>query len=325
MLGRRPLLPGCLAAALAAPPALHAQALPGRARVGFLAPVGLAVDNFRRWTVPELAREGLIEGRNLEIVARSSEGNEERLRAMAAEILAARPDVVVASSNPAAYALRAVEPAVPIVMGFAGDDPVAGGLAQSLARPGGTVTGVVILAADLALKRLELAREALPRARRIGYLAPPVPPARVAAIEAAARSLGAEPVLVHAAGPEDFDAAFAALRAGGAEALVLGSAPALAAAAAELAARALEARLPAVCEWRGAPGSGCLFSYGYDRPALFRRVAGFVLRVLRGEAPGAIPMERADRFELVVDLRTARALGVELPPLLLARADEVVE
>jgi putative tryptophan/tyrosine transport system substrate-binding protein len=324
MLGRRPLLPGLLAA-LAPPSALQAQAPPGRARVGFLAPVGFAVDNFRRWTVPELARGGFVEGRNLEIVARFSEGNAERLRAMAAEVLAARPDVVVASSNPAAYALRAVEPAVRIVMGFAGDDPVAGGLAQSLARPGGTVTGVVILAADLALKRLELAREALPRVRRIGYLAPPVSPARAAAIEAAARSLGAEPVLVHAAGSEEFDAAFAALRAGGAEALVLGSAPALAMASAELAARALEARLPAVCEWRGAPGSGCLFSYGYDRPALFRRVAGYVLRVLRGEAPGAIPMERADRFELVVDLRTARALGVELPPLLLARADEVLE
>jgi putative tryptophan/tyrosine transport system substrate-binding protein len=324
MLGRRPLLPG-LAAALAAPPALHAQAPPGRARVGLLVTFGLGVDGFRRWTLPELARAGLVEGRNLEIVARSSEGDAERLRAMAAEILAARPDLVVASSNPAAYALRAVEPAMPIVMGFAGDDPVAGGLAQSLARPGGTVTGVVMLAAELALKRLELAREALPRARRIGYLAPPVTPARAVAIEAAARSLGAEPVLVHAAGPEDFAAVFAALRAGRAEALVIGSAPALAAGAAELAARALEARLPAVCEWRGAPGSGCLFSYGYDRAALYRRVAGYVLRVLRGEAPGAIPMERADRFELVVDLRTARALGVELSPLLLARADEVLE
>jgi putative ABC transport system substrate-binding protein len=323
MIGRRPLLPGP-AVALAA--ALPVAAQQGRVvRMGILSVVQLAISNFRRWTLPELAREGLVEGRTLAVTARSSDGDEGRLRQMAAEIAAARPDVVVAVSNPAAHALRAITPTVPIVMGFAGADPVADGLAHSLARPGGSVTGVVMLAEDLALKRLGLAREALPRARRIGYLAPPITAARVAAIEAAARSLGAELVLVQAAGPEGFAPAFAALRDGGADALVVGSSPDFAANGADLAARAVRARLPAVCEWRDMAEAGCVLSYGYDRAALYRRVAGYILRVLRGEAPGSLPMERFDRFELVANLAAARALGVELAPLVLARADEVIE
>jgi len=321
---RRRLLCTGIAGATAAATAAQGQA-PRRVRIAFVAAVPLALESFRRWALPELARGGFVEGRNLEVLTRVAEGDTDRLRTTAAEVLAWRPDVVVASSNPVAHAFLAFPSTTPIVMGFGADDPVAAGFARSLARPGGRVTGLMILGGDLALKRIELAREALPQVRRLGYLAPPVAPARVAAIEAAVRAAGAEPVLVHADAPADFDAAFAALRAGGAEALVLGSSPAIGANAADLAARALQARLPAICEWTVAPGAGCLLTYGWDRAALYRRVGEFVLRVLGGEAPATIPMERADRFRLVVDLKTARALGVEPAPLLLARADEVLD
>ncbi|UPY38849.1 ABC transporter substrate-binding protein [Sediminicoccus sp. KRV36] len=318
MIGRRVLL----ALALSHPAAAQSRL----ARLGLLSSGQISIEQFRQWGLPELAREGFIEGRTLSLIARSSEGDAARIPLLAREILAARPDVVVAVSNPAAHAIRALDPAMPIVMGFAGTDPVADGLAISLARPGGTVTGVVMLAEELDVKRLELMRTALPGARRIGFLAGATfVPARVPAIEAAARRFGVELLAVRAGGPETHAAAFAALRDGGAEALVIASFPAFSSHAAGLAERARAAGLPTICEWRSMAEAGCMLSHGPGNEELRRQVARQVARVLRGQPPGEIPMVQAERFETVVNLRIARELGVELPPLVLAAAQEVIE
>ena len=235
-----------LAVALAAPD--HPAAQPGPPfRVGILAFGRGPLEGFRRAALPELARDGFVEGRNLEVVARSSEGDPDLLRAGAAEVLAARPHVVVAITSTAARLLRALDPAVPVVA-FAGFDPVADGLAQSLARPGGSVTGIVMRTEDVDRKLLELAREALPAARRVGFLAGPgLPEERAAALRAAAAGLSVELVVVTAAGPEGYAAAFAALRGGGAEALVVQFFAGFNSNIADLASRAREAGLPALC------------------------------------------------------------------------------
>lgn len=320
--GRRAWLRGAMAAALAAP--AHAQ---GRmARLGLLSTGQISIDQFRRWGLPELAREGFVEGRNLAVVARSSDGDAARLAPLAAEILAARPDVVVAVSNPVAHVLRARDPNLPIVMGFAGTDPVADGLAASLARPGGSVTGVVMLAEELDLKRLEMLRLAFPEARRFGFLAGATfVPTRVPAMVAAARRMGVELVPASAGGPDSFGPAFAALRAARVQGLVIASFPGFSTHAATLADLAREAGLPTICEWRSMAEAGCLMSHGPVNEELRRQVARQVARILRGQAPGGIPMVQADRFETVVNLQVARQIGADLPALVLAAAQEVIE
>lgn len=296
------------------------------ARLGMLSSGQISIDQFRQWGLPELAREGFIEGRTLSLIARTSNGDAARLAPLAAEILAARTDVVIAVSNPAAHAIRLLDAQIPIVMGFAGTDPVADGLAASLARPGGTVTGVVMLAEELDVKRLEMLRLALPQARRIGFLAGATfVPSRVPAMERAARRMGVELVAVSAGGPESFAPAFAALRAAQVEALVIASFPGFSTHAADLATRAREAGLATVCEWKTMAEAGCLISHGPVNEELRRQVARHVTRILRGQAPGEIPMFQAERFETVVNLRTAREIGVEVPPLVLAAAQEVIE
>lgn len=319
MIARRAL------ALLAAPGLAGAVRAQGRvARLGLLSSGQISIDQFRRWGLPELAREGFAEGRNLVLVARSADGDAARLAPLAAEILAARPDVVVAVSNPAAHALRAVDPAIPIVMGFAGTDPVADGLAASLSRPGGTVTGVVMLAEELDLKRLEMLRLAVPGARRIGFLAGATfAPGRVPAMVAAAGRMGVELMPVMAGGRDSLAQAFAELRAQGVEALVVGSFPGFSSQAGVLAALAEEAGLPTICEWRSMAEAGCLLSHGPVNEALRRQVAHHVARILRGQLPGELPMVQPERFETVVNLRTARRIGVELSPLVLAAGDVI--
>ncbi len=296
------------------------------ARLGLLSSGQISIEQFRLWGLPELAREGFVEGRNLVLLARSADGDAARLAPLAAELLAQAPDVVVAVSNPAAHALRAVDPAVPIVMGFAGTDPVADGLAASLSRPGGTVTGVVMLAEELDLKRLELLRLAVPEARRIGFLAGATfAPGRVPAMVAAAQRMGVELVPAIAGGPDSFAGAFAALRVARVQALVIASFPGFSTHAAELAALAEEGALPTICEWRSMAEAGCLLSHGPVNEELRRQVARQAVRILRGQKPGEIPMVQPERFETVVNLRTARRIGVDLPPLALAAANEVIE
>jgi putative ABC transport system substrate-binding protein len=246
---------------------------------------------------------------------------------LAREALASRPDVVVATSLVTILAVKAESSSVPIVMSFIGEDPVVAGLAQSLARPSGNATGIAMLAAQLDGKRASLLHEVLPSARRIAILAgrPPRNKQGVEEILRVAGSLGLEGYVFHADEPADYAAAFDGMRAAGAEALLIVSAPDFLRDAANLSRRALEIGLPTACEWASMARDGCLVGYGPNFAALWRRSAHYVASILRGTPPGELPIEQPTVFEFAVNLRTARQLGITLPPSILARADEVIE
>lgn len=292
-------------------------------RLGHLAASALGEQFSRELLIPELAKLGFVEGRNLLVEWRvaNAAGQPERMR----ELLATQVDAVVAL-GPAVIAASAATRTVPIV-GF-GTDTVELGLAASFARPGGNVTGIVILGGELDAKRLDLLRDALPGRRRVAALLSSTSPASRWSerdLRAVAASTGMELLAFSVAAPADYPAAFAAMRAAGAEALVIGASPALNNDMTSLAALALEARLPTICEWARNAHEGCLIGYGPERLALLRRNANQLASIFRGTAPGEIPIEQPSVFELAVNLKTARALGLDLPAALLARADEVIE
>jgi putative ABC transport system substrate-binding protein len=242
-------------------------------------------------------------------------------------VLAAAPDVVVAISHPAIGAARAASASVPIVMAFLGTDPVASGFAASLARPGGNVTGVAMLAVELDGKRASLLREALPGAKRIGVLAgqPPRDDLAVAEIRRVAEAAGVAVQTAHVADPAAYAPAMAELRKAGAEGLVVISAPEFFRDAALIAKLAAEAGLPTACEWASMARDGCLIGYGPNFVTLMQRPATHIAAILSGASPATLPIEQPAVFEFAVNLKTAKALGLTLPQLLLARADEVIE
>jgi len=205
--------------------------------------------------------------------------------------------------------------------------PVAAGFAATLARPGGNVTGVAMLAPELDGKRLQLLHEAVPGGSRIAALAasPDQHAPNLAAMRQVASHEGLALLPFYAAQPEDYPATFAAMRDAGASALQIVSAPQFLTNAATLAELALEARLPTMCEWRSMAAQGCLLGYGPDYTELQRRVADYVARILRGAAPGDLPIEQPTHYELAVNLKTAAALGLTIPQSIVGRADEVIE
>src|SRR5262245_54717874 len=212
-------------------------------------------------------------------------------------------------------------------MSFIGGDPVGLGLAQSLGRPGGSVTGIWMLSRALDGKRLVLLHDAVPSARRIAILAmrPPVHVGTIEELERIAQGLGLEAHVYFADGPTDYPAAFASMRAARIEALAILGSPVFHRDVAILSRMALEANLPTVCEWASMARDGCLIGHGPDLVTLRLRVADYVARILRGTPPGDLPIELPVRFEFLINLKTAKAIGITIPPSLLARADEVIE
>jgi putative ABC transport system substrate-binding protein len=208
-----------------------------------------------------------------------------------------------------------------------GADPVAAGVAESWARPGGNVTGVTLTAPELESKRLDLLREVVPAARRIAVLSMhrEVTEPGEAPMRAVAAKLGIQLVELYVGGPDEYRAAFAAMRSAGAEALVITPMPEFGEHAETLAALAVEAGLPTVCGFRRPAEQGCLIGYGPDFAELRRQAADDVARIFRGASPGELPIEEPTHFEFVVNLKTAKALGLTVPPSILARADEVIE
>jgi putative tryptophan/tyrosine transport system substrate-binding protein len=310
--------------------ALAALALPGPAggqtadrvyRLGALTLSSGSVERMRAYMLPVLAREGFVDGRNLVLEVRT--GTVAELPELAGELLATNPDVILANGTIAIRAVRARSNTVPIVGSFIGGDPVAAGFAASLARPGGNVTGVVMLAPELDAKRLEFLHEAVPNARRIAALG--VSPAQGTAVRAAAEALGVELLPFYAEVPAVYPAAFAAMRSAGAQGLAILAAPDFFTNASTLATLALEAGLPTVCEWRKMAEQGCLLGYGPDIAELNSRTANYVTRIFRGAAPGDLPIEQPTHYEFAVNLKTAKALGLTIPPAILARADDVIE
>jgi putative ABC transport system substrate-binding protein len=324
VMDRRLFLLAVLGVALL-PASASAQA-PGRLyRIAVISPSEAQIETIRKLLLPELARFGFVEGRNLALTTHV--GQPARLAELAHEAIATRPDVAVAVSTVAILAAKEASPTVPIVMSFIGEDPIEKGIANSFARPGGSVTGVAMLAAQMDGKRVSLLHEFVPAARHIAILTGR-PPRHAEGPEEAQRvatKLGLETDVFYADEPADYVAAFAGMRASHSEALVIIAAPDFFRDAALLSRLALAAGLPTVCEWASMARDGCLIGYGPNRDALWRRPAEYVARILSGEKPGELPIEQPTLFEFAVNLKTAKALGLAVPPSLLATADEVIE
>jgi putative tryptophan/tyrosine transport system substrate-binding protein len=276
--------------------------------------------------VQRLHELGWIEGRTVAIEYRWAEGRTERFDEIAAEFVRRKVDVIVTSATAAIVAAKQATSVIPIVFAAAGD-PVGTGLVASLARPGGNVTGLSIQQTDLAAKRLELLREVVRDLRRLAILANVGGPAVVLdmrEVQAAARTLGLQVITSEIRRGEDIVPAFEALN-GRAEALYVCIDPLTNTHRVRINTLALAERLPTMHAIREGVETGGLMSYGPNIPDLYRRAAEFVDKVLRGTKPADIPIEQPTKFDLVINLTTAKALGLEIPPTLLARADEVIE
>jgi putative tryptophan/tyrosine transport system substrate-binding protein len=302
-----------------------AQADSGRVyRLAELALASASLDITRAETLPELTRLGFREGENL--VMDEHAGDAAQMDQLIHDILAAKPDAIIAIGPDAIHAAATATKTVPIVT--FGSDPVARGFAASFAHPGGNVTGVVIFAEELDGKRLDLLHDAVPRAQRVAALLLPSLSYKQTIetkIRSVAASRGIDLRIFEAESPDDYSSAFAEMRSAGAEALLITGNPAFNRDAAQLAKRAIEMRMPIMCEWAENARSGCLLAYGPSRTELRRRVAHLVAGIFRGVAPGELPIEAPSRFELAINLKTAQAIGLTISPAILAQADEVIE
>jgi putative ABC transport system substrate-binding protein len=275
-----------------------------------------------------LQEAGYIVGQNVEIEYRWAEGHTDRLPALVADLVGHRVKVIAATGGVAsARAAKAATTTIPIVFN-SGEDPVAAGLVSSLSRPGGNITGVSWFSVDVAGKRLALLHELVPAAMIIAMLLnpsdPESAPSSTTALEAA-RALGRQLVVVHANTADEIDVAFTALVQQRAAALVVGSGPFLQNRRDQIIALAAQHAIPTTYSDRQSPASGGLMSYGNNLADAYRRNAICVGRILKGDKPSDLPVDRSTKFELVINLKTAKALGLEVPPTLLARADEVIE
>lgn len=305
--------------------AADAQRSPQRARIGFLA---LSGPNPNMDVSRGLRELGWTEGKNLSIEYRWAAGREDRLPGLAAELVRLNVDVIVTSSTPAALAAKQATRKIPVVFTFVAD-PLGSGIVESLARPGGNITGLTTIAPELVAKRLELLKQVAP-ASRVAVLWDPAGLTERTRqhmreeTEAAARLLGVNVQFSEVRTPNDFERAFAAMREARVGAVLVSPTPMLFEARNEIVAQANRSRLPAVYAWREAVDAGGLVSYATNFPEMYRRAAIYVDKILRGASPAALPVEQPTRFELVINLKTARTLGLSIPDAILQRADEVI-
>jgi putative ABC transport system substrate-binding protein len=271
---------------------------------------------------------GYVEGQNVEFEFRSVDGRPERFPALAAEIVTRGPAVIVSGGGtPSARAAMRATSSIPIVFPASGD-PVAEGLVQSLARPGRNVTGFSIVAPEISGKRVELVRELLTGVKLIAVLQDPVLRAgydQIGATEAAARELGIQILTLSPAKPEEYESNYAIAKKAGADALIVLPSSSFNANRRRLIGLSEKYKLPTVWEHREFARSGGLVSYGPDISSLYRASARYVDKILKGANPADLPVERASKFELVINLKGARAVGISVPPSLVLRADQVVE
>jgi putative ABC transport system substrate-binding protein len=275
-----------------------------------------------------LADAGYVEGRNVVIEPRWAEGRYDRLPAMASEMVRRQVAVIIATGGTApALAAKAATTTIPVVFSVT-DDPVALGLVASLARPGGNATGVTFLLAELGTKQLGLLRELVPAAKQIGLLVNPnntTSKAQTNDVVAAASVIGATIDVVPASSSLEIEAAFAALVRNRADALLVGTDPFLFSRRVQLATLAARHAIPAIYPVRENTEVGGLMSYGTSLSEVYRQIGAYTVRILKGAKPADLPVVRSTKFELVINLPTARALGLDVPAELLARADEVIE
>jgi putative ABC transport system substrate-binding protein len=283
-------------------------------RLGHLALTLESMEVTRSTALPELAKLGFSEGRNLVLDERV--GDRDALPALARAVVLGKPDAIIAISIDAVHAAHEATRTVPIIA--FGPDLVQAGLATSLARPGGNITGVQIFAVELDGKRLDMLRQAVPAARRMAALllrSRPGQEAQLTAMRLVAANAGVELLVFEATGPDDYPVAFAAMRSAGAQALIIEANPVFSRDAATLAGLAFEGGLPTACEWAEMAHSGCLLGYGPSRLELRRRLAHQVAAIFRGAVPGDLPIEQPTKFEMAINLKTANALGLTIPAL----------
>jgi putative ABC transport system substrate-binding protein len=299
-------------------------------RIGYLSPSDPGSESTRSEAIRRALRElGYIEGQNIAIEYRYAEGKVDRLPALAAELVRLKVDLIVVSGGD--LMIRAAMNAtktIPIVMMGVGGDPVVAGLVDSLARPGGNVTGLTLLTRELGGKRLELLKEAVPKLARVAVLYDPANPAVVVEVKevlpVAARALRLTLQPWEARSADEFERVFAALNKQRPDGLYVPASPAISANEKRIADFALESRLPSMHQRRSAVDAGGLMYYGADEAESYRRVAYFVDRILKGAKPGDLPVEQPTKFELVINLNTAKQIGLTIPPNVLVRADKVI-
>jgi putative tryptophan/tyrosine transport system substrate-binding protein len=318
------LLAGC--GRLSIPPLFQTPPAPRVPRIGYLglgsSDDGRRIDSFRRG----LRELGYAQDQNIELVWRFANGDPTRLPALAAELIAVPVDVLVVNSDPAVQVVQQQTEGIPIVMAVVGD-PVGPGFVQSLAHPGRNITGVTNLASGLTAKRLELLRDALPSLSRVAVLRNPAIPTHMIfwqETQVAASELGIIAQAVDFRSADDFEPAFQAASDSHAEALVLFPEPIGLMHRARIVSLGAAHRLPAMYALREFVDGGGLMAYGANHPALFHRAAYYVDRILKGAQPADLPIEQPTRFDLVVNLRTAEALGLTIPPHVLLQATEVI-
>lgn len=315
--------------ALSAPRAAEAQQAEKVYRVGLLALLpGADVTRQMKALKDRLRDLGYTEGKNLVFDYRSAEGRPERLATLAAELLQLGPDVIIAGGGTlTAQAAKQATRTVPVVMAGVGD-AIASGLVATLARPGGNVTGLSALAPDISGKRLEFLRDAMPTVNQVAVLANPITPFTAQALKVIADTARALPVQIHAVemtAPDQLDRAFEAVLKAKPGALLVLEDPLTFGLRTQIAGLAAQHRLPSVFGFREYVEVGGLMSYGTDSAHLFSRAAVYVDKILKGVKPSELPVEQPTKFELVINLKTAKALGLTIPTSLLARADEVIE
>ena len=304
----------------------HASAEPAKVwHIGWLAPETPEAELYLQAFTEELRTFGYIEGQNIVIEHRSSAGRTEALPALAEELVQLNVDVIVAPTTPVARAAKAATSSIPIVFTIV-SDPIGSGLVDSFPRPGGNVTGMTDMGVDLVAKQLNLLEQVVPRLRRVGVLGHPPdkvwdgvwPEAREAARQL---RIAIVPVLIRT--KNDFEPAFAGLNSR-VQALIVSPQAFFSAHRAKLIELELSSRLPAIHELRGYPDKGALMSYGPDYTAIIRKAARHVDKILRGARPADLPVEQPTEYGLVINLKTAKALGITIPQSILVRADDVI-
>ena len=314
-----------LAAVFLTPPSAHAQQPGKMPRIGYLV-IGSEVGQVSEAFLQGLRDLGYVEGKNIIIEYRGDpQRREERLPELAADLVRLKVDVIVALSPPAARAAKNATKTIPIVIRSTGD-PVQGGFVSSLARPGGNITGMTSISSELYGKRLELLKEIMLRLSRVAVLRNPNRGASdFKEMQSAARSLGLQLHSLEVRGPNDFENAFRAAGKARAQALITIRTPLFNNHRKQIADLAIRSRLPAIYDERAYVEAGGLMSYGTNLADLERRAAVFVDKILKGTKPADLPVEQPKKFELVINLKAAKQIGLTIPPNVLARADKVIK
>lgn len=307
------------------PLAAYAQRTQKVPRVGVLSPFAGSSDAFLDAVRQGVRELGYVEGQSIVLEYRSAEGMADRLVGLATDLARLKVDVIVTTGAPAVQAAKQATKTIPIVIGGV-DDAVEQGFVASLARPGGNITGVSWLNTELSAKRLELLKEAVPTASRVAVLREAVGGATaVRATEAAARTLGVRLQIMEVREPSEFDSVFAAMNRDHIEALMVLHGPMIVGHQRRIVDLAARSRLPAIFTDSRFVQAGGLMSYGPRLADLYRRSATYVDRILKGTKPGDLPVEQPTRLELLINLKTAKALGLTLPQSILLRADDVID